>query len=119
MKTEKILLAVTVLAASALTRFRMVSHSGGVPGLNGPVLGVANADYDEGEQAGVAVQGEILVESGGPVSVGQMLATDAQGRAIRNNAGGKTCGIARDDASGTGEIIRMIAVASGSTPPEV
>lgn len=115
MKTEKILLTVTVPATAALTRFRMVSYAGNVPLLGGVVLGVANADYAVGEQAGVNVTGEVLVESGGPIGVGNELSTDALGRAVENG-GAKICGIARDSASAAGEVIRMIAVSSGSTP---
>ena len=44
MKTEKILLPVTVLAAAALSRFRFVDFTGNVPSAGERVLGVANTD---------------------------------------------------------------------------
>src|SRR5574343_52255 len=112
MKTEKILLTVTVPAAAALTRFRMVSYVGNVPAAGDPVLGVADADYTAGEQAGVNTHGEILVEAGGPISEGDELTTDAVGRAVANSED-YACGVARDSASGAGEIIRMLPVQSG------
>lgn len=118
MKTEKILLTVTVLAAAALTRFRMVGHDGNVPDANDPVLGVANADYAAGEQAGVAVHGEILVEAGGPIDVGGPINTDSVGRAVASFTGERICGIARDAASAAGDVIRMIAIPTGSDQSE-
>ena len=113
MKTEKILLAVTLPAAVALTRLRMVNFSGSLPAANDFVLGVANADYAEGEQAGVNVQGEILVETGGAIDVGAFVASDAQGRAVVYSAELTSVpfGISRDAASGAGDIVRVVRVA--------
>ncbi len=59
MKTEKILLAVTIAAAAALTRFRFVDFTGNVAGAGERPLGVATTDFDTGEQASVATHGEI------------------------------------------------------------
>ena len=54
MKTEKILLATTILAAAALSCFRLVNYAGAPAAVGDTVLGVANTNYAEGEQAGVA-----------------------------------------------------------------
>lgn len=107
MQTEKILMATTILAASALSRFRFVSFAGATANATDPALGVPNADYSVGEQAGVSTHGEILVEAGGVVAAGAQVQSDATGRAI-TLAGGVAWGRARDAAAAAGSIIRVL-----------
>lgn len=107
MQTEKILMATTILAAAALSRFRFVNFTGGQAVATDPTLGVANADYSAGEQAGVATHGEILVEAGGVIAVGAQVQSDATGRAI-TLAAGVAGGRARDAAAAAGDIIRVL-----------
>ena len=107
MQTEKPILTTSITAAAALTKQRFVSYTGGVCGAAARALGVANANYDSGEQAGVAVSGEILVESGAAVSVGAQVESDASGRAIPFSAG-VVNGVARDAATAAGQFIRII-----------
>ena len=71
-------------------------------------LGVANANYDIGEQAGVNVQGELLVEAGGAIAVGDQVESDAQGRVV-TLAAGIAFGRARDAAAAAGELIRVMS----------
>ena len=107
MKTEKILLAITVLAAVALARFRFVSFSGAVPAAGAPVLGVPVTGFDAGEQASVATHGDILVEAGAAIAVGAEVETDATGRAVTLTTG-VSAGRARDAATAAGDIIRVL-----------
>lgn len=107
MKTEKILLTVTVLAAAALARFRFVNFAGAVPAAGARVMGVSATDYDIGEQAGVNTHGELLVEAGAAITAGAEVETDVSGRAITKNTG-VAFGVARDAASAAGEIIRVL-----------
>lgn len=107
MQTEKILLTVSIAAAAALSRFRLVDFTGNVPAAGERALGVANADYAAGEQAGVATHGELLVEAGGAVAVGAQVESDASGRAVALSTGA-AFGTARDAASGAGELIRVL-----------
>jgi len=107
MKTEKILLAVTVLATAALARFRFVSFAGAVPAAGARVLGVAATDFDNGEQAGVNTHGELLVEAGAAIAAGVEVETDASGRAITKNTG-IAFGVARDAATAAGDVIRVL-----------
>lgn len=107
MKTEKILLVVTIAAAAALSRFRFVSYAGTVPNAGERTLGVATSDFDPVEQAGVATHGELLVEAGAPISAGVEVETDALGRAVPH-AGGVVAGVARDAALSPGDIIRVL-----------
>lgn len=107
MKTEKILLTTSITAIAGLLMYRLVTYAGGVPGAGALTLGVANAAYDAGEQAGVNTHGELLVETGAAVVVGAKLQTDASGRAI-TWVSGEVVGYARDAASAAGDIIRIL-----------
>ena len=107
MQTEKILMAVTVLAAAALARFRLVDFSGNPAAAGERALGVANTSYAVGEQAGVATHGEILVEAGAAVAVGAQVESDSVGRAVTLSTG-VAFGTARDAATAAGDIIRVL-----------
>ena len=107
MLTEKILMATTVLATSALARFRFANFAGATANATDAALGVPNANYDIGELAGVATHGEILVEAGAAVAVGAQVQSDATGRAI-TLAAGVAAGRARDAAAAAGDIIRVL-----------
>lgn len=107
MKTEKILLAVTIAAAAALTRFRFVDFTGNVASAGERPLGVATTDFDIGEQASVATHGEILVEAGAAIAVGAEVESDASGRAVTKTTG-VAFGVARDAAAAAGDITRVL-----------
>ena len=107
MKTEKILLAVTIAATAALTRFRFVDFTGNVASAGERPLGVATTDFDTGEQASVATHGEILVEAGAAIAVGAEVESDASGRAVTKTTG-VAFGVARDAAAAAGDIIRVL-----------
>lgn len=107
MKTEKILLAVTIAAAAALTRFRFVDFTGNVASAGERPLGVATTDFDTGEQASVATHGEILVEAGAAIAAGAEVESDASGRAVTKTTG-VAFGVARDAAAAAGDIIRVL-----------
>lgn len=107
MQSEKILLATTVLAVAALSRMRLVNFAGGTCGAGARPLGVANAAYDIGEQAGVNTHGELLVEAGAAIAVGAEVESDASGRAVTKTTG-VAFGAARDAAAAAGDIIRVL-----------
>lgn len=107
MQTEKILLTVTVAAIAALPLKRFVNFAGGPAIATDVALGVANANYDAGEQAGVDTHGEILVEAGAAIAAGAQVQPDALGRAI-TLAAGTAFGRARDAATMAGEFIRVL-----------
>lgn len=108
MHAEKLILVTTVLAVAALQRFRFASFAGAVPAAGQRVLGVAVANFDAGEQAAVAAQGEILVEAGGAIAAGELVQSDALGRAVPHAGAGIAFGAARD-AAAAGDIIRVLA----------
>lgn len=107
MKTEKITLVTSIAAASDLQRFRLVAYTGARAGAGARTLGIANAGYASGEQAGVNVSGELLVEAGAAIAVGAQVESDATGRAITLDSG-IAGGVARDAAAAAGDIIRIV-----------
>lgn len=107
MKTEKILLAVTVAAAAALPRFRFADYSGNVASAGERVLGVPTTNFSAFDQASVATHGEILVEAGAAIAAGVEVESDANGRAVTKTTG-IGFGVARDAAGAAGEIIRVL-----------
>ena len=107
MQAEKILLATTILATAALSRYRCANFAGATAIATDAVLGVPNASYDIGEQAGISTHGEILVEAGAAIAAGAQVQPDAQGRVI-TLAAGKAWGNARDAATAAGDIIRVL-----------
>lgn len=107
MKTEKILLAVTIAAAAALSRFRFADYAGNVAGAGERALGVPTTDFGAGEQASIATHGEILVEAGAAIAAGAEVESDADGRAVTKTTG-VAAGVARDAAAAAGDIIRIL-----------
>ncbi|MBS0401104.1 MAG: DUF2190 family protein [Proteobacteria bacterium] len=107
MKTEQILMAITMLATAQLTRQRFVNFAGSPANATDPALGVANANYDPGEQAGVSTHGLVLVEAGAAVAQGAQVQSDVTGRAI-TLAAGVAAGRAVDAATAAGEFIRVL-----------
>ena len=87
MQTEKLILTLSVLAVAPLTKLRFVNFSGTQAVAADATLGVANANYDAGEQAGVNASGELLVEAGAAIAAGAVVQSDASGRAITLAAG--------------------------------
>ena len=106
MKTSIILCTMSVLATAALPKHRFATGAGAVPGAGVYCPGVANANYDIGEQAGLDTHGIVVVESGAAVTLAAEVQTDASGRAI-DKAAGIGLGRALDAATAAGEFIRV------------
>lgn len=107
MKTSKPILTVTMLAAASLAEFRFASFAG-VPCVAGTrVLGVPRNSAEAGDTVGVDTHGEIVVEAGAAVAVGDEVQSDAEGRAITKDAG-IGWGVARDAAAAAGDYIRVL-----------
>ncbi|MGS5089066.1 capsid cement protein [Hydrogenophaga sp. A37] len=106
MKTSIVLCTMSVLAAAALTKQRFVTAAGAVPAAGAYCPGVANANYDAGEQAGLDTHGIIVVEAGAAVTAGDAVQCDASGRAI-TLAAGASLARALDAATAAGDLIRV------------
>jgi hypothetical protein len=106
MKTEQVLMNVSVKATTAITKSRYVRATGAQAVAGEQVLGVADMDAAIGQQASVKTHGIILVESGAAVAAEARVQSDATGRAI-TLAAGKDAGFALDAATAAGQPIRI------------
>lgn len=106
-KTEHPILTTTVVATGALARQRFATAWGALPAAGAKVLGVANADYEPGESAGVGVLGIFLVEAGGAIALDAQVQADDSGRAITLDQGADA-GRALDAATAVGDVIRIV-----------
>ncbi len=83
MKAPIALLTLSLVASGAVTRRRAVKFSGAQATVQGEkVAGVAEQDAATGALVAVTAIGEMIVESGAAIAVGDDLIVDAQGRAI-------------------------------------
>jgi len=78
-------------------------------GANEKVIGVLQNEPEQGEAAEVRVDGTSKVVAGTPISVGDMVSCDADGKANKVEAADKwAVGIALEEASAAGDIIEIL-----------
>ena len=99
---------ITIAAGEALTARRFVDFSGKHT-VDKPAIGVTIFDVDSGDQAQLQSTGIAVVESGGAITAGDLVKSDADGKAV--SAGTtwdvKVCGVAIDAATDAGEFIQV------------
>lgn len=99
---------ITITAGEALTKRRFVDFEGKHT-VDKPAIGVTIFDVDSGDQAQLQGQGIAVVESGGGITAGDLVKSDANGKAVTAGTTWdvKVCGVALDTASGAGEFIQV------------
>lgn len=107
MQTEKILLSVTLLATGALQPMRLAGFGGAMCTAGQRALGVPRHAGVAGDLVGVAAKGELVVEAGAAVAVGDPVQADANACVVPYSTG-VVFGVARDAASAAGEFIRVL-----------
>ncbi|MDE9812438.1 DUF2190 family protein [Pseudomonas aeruginosa] len=107
MKGQNVVLTMSVLALSALTRQRFIGLDGNLCAAGAKALAVAEYDTDAGNMAPGNVLGVILVEAGAAVAPGTEVQSDASGKAI-TKAAGVGNGFALDEATADGDLIRIV-----------
>ncbi len=107
MQTEKTILIVTLIAAGALQPQRLVGFAGTMCTAGERALGVPRYLGVVGDPVAVATHGELLVEAGAAVAVGDQVQADATSRAVTLSTG-VPFGVARDAATAAGDIIRVL-----------
>lgn len=106
----------TIEAGENLTKKRFVDFEGKHT-VNKKALGVAMDDTTSGDQCSLACGGIVVVEAGGSITAGNLVESDADGKAVAltlttNTAANlatdlvKICGLAMDSAS-SGEFLRV------------
>ena len=106
-KTKKAVLTETIIAAAAIVQKRFVNFEGKQATAGQPAVGVSVYDADQGDSLAVDALGIVLVESGGALAAGDVVASDAQGCAVKQAASAITLGRALDAAVGANEVIRI------------
>lgn len=105
------LLALTVVAAAALTKHRFVTHAGAVPAAAARAFGVARTDAEIGDPTTVDVLGTAVVEAGAAIALGALVEIDATNRAVTRSAG-VTVGVALQAAGAAGDFIEVLLIAN-------
>lgn len=106
-KNYKPLLIESVKATADLTEHRFVGFDGKHCTAGAKALGVADVTTDKAQFAPIALFGILLVEAGGTIAIGDSIASDANGKAVKAESTALINGYALD--SGTaGQKIRVL-----------
>jgi hypothetical protein len=110
------LLGLTIRATGAITKYRFVTAAGAHPTQPGQVaFGVACFGGVAGDDITVETIGTAKLEAGGAVAIGDLLETDASGRAVKQST---TYGIglarALQAASSSGDLIEAFLLPTSS-----
>lgn len=97
----------TVLSTAATLKKKFILASGAQAGANGRAIGVSLDEVDAANKAiPVCISGTAFVLSGAAVTLGDVVTSDASGRAITAGAN-PVNGIALDAATGADQTIRI------------
>ena len=107
MLTEQPILITSIKAPAAITKNLFVGFDGNLCSANAKALGVSNADTDEAEQLPVTSNGIALVYSGNAITLGDKIASDANGKAVTYSTG-EFNGWALDAALSADVLIRVL-----------
>lgn len=104
------LLTLTVLAAGAVSAKRFVSHLGAQAVAEENTLGVSRTAAAIGEKLPVDVIGTAIVETGGAITAGDKLESDASGRAVTWSTSGPVLARALESATAAGQFIEVLLI---------
>lgn len=107
-KLYKPLLIDSVKATADLSKQIFVGLDGGVCGAGEKAYGVCDVETDAGQLAPIGVLGILLVVAGGEITAGNPVTSDEDGKAVEIESTGEVNGYALDDASASGEVIRIV-----------
>lgn len=115
MKTQQIVLTISVVAATAIPRMRWVNFAGQVAQRGDAIMGVAATDTDAGEVCPVNTHGVLLVVAAAPIYRGQSVGCGDDGMAVAAQ-GGDAFGYALDDVP-AGGVLRVLRENHFAIPP--
>ena len=112
---SKSILALTILASTAITSRRFVTATGAVAEAGGPALGVARANAVTGEAFPVDCLGTGVVTSGGAFAYGVELEVGADGQAVARDQG---VAVARalQAATAAGQDVEVFLIPNAAQP---
>lgn len=107
MKTQQPVLTTSVIAMVDLPRYRFADFAGGICGAGRRALGTVEVDTVADNMAPISALGICLVITGGAVTAGVEVESDADGCAVTLDAGAAN-GVAMDGATAAGDVIRIV-----------
>lgn len=107
-KTYKPVLISSITAKTDIKKCRFIGFDGNYCTAGVKAYGVSDVETDKEEMLPVSVIGVLLIEAGGAVTVGAKVTSDAEGRAVAITDSEECNGYALDEATATGEFIRII-----------
>ena len=78
------LLAITILATAVITAHRWVSYAGEIAGMGGMAAGVSRTGAKSGQAVTVDSYGIAPIEAGDVVAIGDLVMSDADGKAVKH-----------------------------------
>jgi len=100
-------LPLTIAATGTITAHRFATAAGAQAGADANAIGVARSSAVAGDRLPVDSIGTAVVETGGAISVGATVKSDASGRAITWAASGARLGIALEASTAAGQFIEV------------
>jgi len=109
MKTEILILVTSITALVDVTKNLIANVFGGYCNATDVPLGIINADTNASEEMPVVANGIALVISGASVTIGDLVKSDANSKAISTTTNDKlVVGKALDASTGADELIRVL-----------
>lgn len=96
----------TVKATTDINQQRFIGFDGSYCTAGAKALGVCDVDTEKGQKAPVATIGTLLVECGGTIAIGDSVASDSDGKAVKLTASAISNGYSRDEGE-LGDLIRI------------
>ena len=106
-KLYKPLLIDSVKTATDVEQHRFIGFDGNYCKSGAKALGVSDVQTEKGQLAPVALFGILLVEAGGTVAVGDAVASDDNGKAVKADGSAIVNGYALDNGT-VGKDIRIL-----------
>ena len=106
-KLYKPLLIESVKAGANLEQHRFVGFDGNYCGAGAKALGVCDVSTEKDQFAPVAIFGSLFVESADNISIGDAVASDENGKAVKATGTALINGYAQDSGT-SGQEIRII-----------
>ncbi|MBP5706816.1 MAG: DUF2190 family protein [Spirochaetales bacterium] len=101
------LLIESVKATANIEQHRFIGFDGAYCGAGEKALGVSDVAIESGQYAPIAVLGNLLVVSGGTISAGDPVASDANGKAVVATGDALVNGYAQDSVT-EGQEVRVL-----------
>jgi len=107
-KQYKPVLIDTVKAAVDLPKQKFITFNGNICTAGAKAYGVSDVEISKDQFAPVGVLGVFLVQTGGAITQGSAVTSDANGKAVTVATDNAINGYALDSASGADEVIRIV-----------